>query len=85
MLQHSRLEKKAANLSLPVSDLFFLSCCSSMLVLLPFFFLFFFLHFFFSESGDLNSDFTEKHKPLKSISKPFTVIVRLSPSPHQRE
>lgn len=51
----------------------------------PFLFFIFFLYFFFSESGDLNSDFTERHKPLKSISKPFTVIVRLSPSPHQRE
>lgn len=51
MLQHSRLEKKAANLSLPVSDLFFLSCCSSMLVLLPFFFLFFFYIFFFLRVG----------------------------------
>jgi len=41
--------------------------------------------FFLTESGDLNSDFTEKPKPLTWISKPFAVIVQLSPSPRQRK
>lgn len=68
MLQHSCLEKKTAKPQTPYKQYVFFK----LLV---------FLFFIFAEGGDFNSDFTEKHKPLKCISKPFAVIVRPSPIP----
>lgn len=68
MLQHSRLEKKAAKPQTPYEFFFFLKLLLFSVGVSPF-------YFFFTESGDLNSDFTEKPKALTCISKPFAVTV----------